>query len=75
MCAGAVLAARLGRVVFGAWDEKAGAAGSVLDLLRDRRLPREVEVIGGVRAAESSALLRGCFADRREGGGATRARG
>jgi tRNA(adenine34) deaminase len=65
MCAGAVLQARVPRVVFGAWDEKAGAAGSVNDLLRDRRLPHRVEVVGGVREAESIALLRAFFASRR----------
>lgn len=61
MCAGAILQARIPRVVFGAWDEKAGAAGSVHDLLRDRRLPHRVEVVSGVLEAESSALLRGFF--------------
>ena len=51
MCAGAILAgARSPRVVFGAWDEKAGAAGSVYDVLRDRRLPHRVEVFAGVEA-------------------------
>ena len=57
MCAGAILAARLPRVVFGAWDEKAGAAGSVYDLLRDRRLNHRVEVVAGVEADACSALL------------------
>ncbi len=57
MCAGAILQARIPRVVFGAWDEKAGAAGSVNDLLRDRRLPHRVEVIGGVLEAECGQLL------------------
>jgi tRNA(adenine34) deaminase len=66
LCAGAILAARIPRVVFGAWDEKAGAAGSVHDLLRDRRLPHRVEVIPGVLAAESTALLTEFFAGRRE---------
>jgi len=65
MCAGAILQARIPRVVFGAWDEKAGAAGSVHDLLRDRRLPHRVEVVAGVREAECAALLTGFFADRR----------
>lgn len=65
MCAGAILAARIPRVVFGAWDEKAGAAGSVHDLLRDRRLPHRVEVVPEVRAEESAALLREFFGDRR----------
>jgi tRNA(adenine34) deaminase len=57
LCAGAILAARIPRVVFGAWDEKAGAAGSVHDLLRDRRLNHRVEVLGGVLEAECSAML------------------
>ena len=65
MCAGAILQARIPRVVFGAWDEKAGAAGSVYDVLRDRRLPHRVEVIAGVREAECAALLRGFFAVKR----------
>ena len=65
LCAGAILAARIPRVVFGAWDEKAGAAGSVHDLLRDRRLPHRVEVTPGVLAEEGAALLSRFFADRR----------
>lgn len=65
MCAGAILAARIGRVVFGAWDEKAGGAGSVHDLLRDRRLPHRVEVVPEVLAEESAALLRRFFSTAR----------
>ncbi|MEN2738154.1 nucleoside deaminase [Microbacterium sp. X-17] len=65
MCAGAILQARVSRVVFGAWDDKAGAAGSVYDVLRDRRLPVRAEVVGGVRAAEAAALLQSFFTDRR----------
>ena len=65
MCAGAILQARIPRVVFGAWDEKAGAVGSVNDLLRDRRLPHRVEVIAGVREAECAELLVGFFEKRR----------
>jgi tRNA(adenine34) deaminase len=65
MCAGAILQSRIGRVVFGAWDEKAGAVGSVVDLLRDRRMPNRVEVIGGVLEAECAALLREFFEQRR----------
>lgn len=65
MCAGAALQARIGRVVFGAWDDKAGAAGSAYDVLRDRRLPYRAEVVGGVREAESVALLQAFFAARR----------
>lgn len=65
MCAGAILQARIGRVVFGAWDEKAGAAGSMYDVLRDRRLPYRAEVIGGVREQDSLALLQDFFSARR----------
>lgn len=66
MCAGVILAARVPRVVFGAWDEKAGAVGSVYDLLRDGRLPFPVpEVVSGVRAEECGALLETFFADKR----------
>ncbi len=65
MCAGAVLQARVDRVVFGAWDDKAGAAGSVYDVLRDRRLPHRVEVIGGVEDAAAAALLHAFFEARR----------
>jgi tRNA(adenine34) deaminase len=66
MCAGAILASRVPRVVFGAWDEKAGAAGSVHDLLRDRRLPHRVEVTPGVLADEAATLLATFFEARRE---------
>ncbi|MDJ0336347.1 tRNA adenosine(34) deaminase TadA [Salinibacterium sp. G-O1] len=65
MCAGAILQARIPRVVFGAWDEKAGAVGSVYDVLRDRRLPHRVEVIAGVREQECSRLLTDFFEARR----------
>ena len=65
MCAGAILAARVPVVVFGAWDEKAGAAGSMYDLLRDRRLPHRVEVYAGVLADESEAMLKEFFAAKR----------
>ncbi|MDO7880847.1 tRNA adenosine(34) deaminase TadA [Antiquaquibacter soli] len=65
MCAGAVLQSRITRVVFGAWDEKAGAAGSVHDVLRDRRLPHRVEVIGGVLERECAELLTGFFDGKR----------
>ncbi|MCC6375402.1 MAG: nucleoside deaminase [Microbacteriaceae bacterium] len=65
MCAGAILASRIPRVIFAAWDEKAGASGSVHDLLRDRRLPHRVEVLGGILEAESQALLREFFEARR----------
>ncbi|MEV7631780.1 tRNA adenosine(34) deaminase TadA [Microbacterium sp. NPDC089318] len=65
MCAGAILQARIGRVVFGAWDDKAGAAGSMYDVLRDRRLPYRAEVIGGIRAEDATAQLRAFFESRR----------
>jgi len=65
MCAGAILQARVPVVVFGAWDEKAGAVGSVYDLLRDRRLPHRVEVFAGVLADESSTLLKAFFEAKR----------
>jgi tRNA(adenine34) deaminase len=68
MCAGAVTAARLGRLVFGADDPKAGAAGSLWDVLRDRRLSHRPEVIHGVLAAECGELLRDFFARRRAPG-------
>lgn len=65
MCAGAVTAARLDRVVYGATDPKAGAAGSLWDVLRDPRLNHRPEVIGGVLAEECGVLLRDFFAARR----------
>ena len=65
MCAGAIMAARIPRVVFGAWDEKAGAAGSVWDLLRDPRSLNKVEVITGVLESECSEVLTQFFADKR----------
>lgn len=65
MCAGALLQARVSRLVFGAWDEKAGAAGSVYDVVRDRRLPVRAEVVAGVREHEAAALLRAFFDRRR----------
>ncbi|MEY4532475.1 MAG: hypothetical protein RI926_244 [Actinomycetota bacterium] len=64
MCAGAILAARIPTVVIGAWDEKAGAAGSVFDLLRDRRLNHQVEVISGVLAEECGQLLTEFFREK-----------
>ena len=65
MCAGAILAARIPRVVFGTWDEKAGAAGSVWDLLRDPRSLNKVEVITGVLEAECGEVLTQFFSDKR----------
>ncbi len=68
MCAGAVLQARIPRLVFGAWDEKAGAAGSVYDLLRDRRLPHRVEVFAGVEEEACKQLLLDFFVNARSEG-------
>jgi tRNA(adenine34) deaminase len=65
MCAGAILQARVARVVFGSWDAKAGAAGSMYDVLRDRRLPHRVEVVGGVEERSAAAQLQAFFEDRR----------
>ena len=67
MCAGAILNSRISKVVFGAWDDTAGAAGSVIDVLRTRTLPARVgEVVGGVRADECSALLTEFFGRLRD---------
>ena len=68
MCAGAIVAARIPRLVFGAWDERVGASGSLYDLTRDARLGRPVEVIGGVREEECQAQLRQFFEARRMSG-------
>jgi tRNA(adenine34) deaminase len=68
MCAGAVTAARLGRLVYGAEDPRAGAVVSLWDVLRDRRLNHRPEVIGGVLAQECGAALREFFAARRRHG-------
>ena len=65
MCAGAIVAARLRRLVFGAFDDKAGAVGSLWDVVRDRRLNHRPEVVSGVRAGESAALLQEFFATHR----------
>jgi tRNA(adenine34) deaminase len=65
MCAGAIAQSRFARVVFGAFDEKAGAAGSVWDLIRDPRLPNKIEVITGLLADESAQLLKDFFIKRR----------
>ncbi|WP_418278050.1 nucleoside deaminase [Isoptericola jiangsuensis] len=65
MCAGALVAARVDRLVLGAWDPKAGATGSVWDLVRDQRSLHAVEVIGDVRADECAAVLQDFFAARR----------
>ena len=65
MCAGAIVLARVPRVVYGCADPKAGAAGSVLDVLGDARLNHRPDVVGGVRGEECAALLRAFFAERR----------
>jgi tRNA(adenine34) deaminase len=65
MCAGAIVLARVPRVVFGAWDPKAGAAGSVFDILAEPQLNWRPEVAGGLLADEAADLLRSFFATRR----------
>jgi len=65
MCAGAALQARLARIVFGAWDEKAGAVGGRVDVVREAGLPHAVEVVSGIAEVESSAMLRRFFERRR----------
>jgi tRNA(adenine34) deaminase len=65
MCAGAAVLSRLDRVVFGAYDDKAGAVGSLWDVVRDRRLNHRPEVVAGVLADESAALLDRFFATQR----------
>jgi tRNA(adenine34) deaminase len=65
MCAGAAVLARVDRVVFGAWDPKAGAVGSLWDVVRDRRLNHRPEVVAGVLEPESAALLQEFFARQR----------
>jgi len=65
MCAGAIVAARIPRVVFGAWDERVGASGSIYEVLRDSRLGKPVEVVSGVLEDECSEVLRQFFSSRR----------
>jgi len=65
-CAGAIVLAKVGRVVFGAWDPKAGMAGSLHDILRHPKLNHRPEVVAGVREAECGAPLRDFFGERRE---------
>lgn len=67
MCAGAIVQSRIPRVVFGAWDEKAGAVGSVWDILRDPRTLNKPEVVSGVLAAECAQLLQSFFQSQRKG--------
>ena len=64
MCAGAIAQSRIGTLVFGAWDEKAGAVGSVWDVLRDPRAIHKMEVIGGVLQAECAELLTNFFREQ-----------
>lgn len=66
MCAGALVQARVSRLVFGAYDPKAGAVGSLWDVVRDRRLNHRPAVVAGVRAAEASVLLQDFFAGHRD---------
>ena len=66
MCAGAVVLAKVGRVVFGAYEPKTGMAGSVFDVLREPRLNHRAEVLGGIREAECAALLQAFFEARRD---------
>jgi tRNA(adenine34) deaminase len=68
MCAGAIVSARIPRVVFGAWDERVGAGGSLYDLLRDARLGKPVEVISGVLEPQCKELLTQFFETRRMSG-------
>ncbi len=65
MCAGAIVAARIPRVVFGAWDERVGAAGSIYDVLRDSRLGKPLEVIPGVLEEQCSRVLKEFFEAKR----------
>ncbi|QWC86880.1 nucleoside deaminase [Nocardioidaceae bacterium] len=65
MCAGAAVLSRVARVVFGAYDDRAGAAGSLWDVVRDRRLNHRPEVVGGVEAERCRDVLDAFFADRR----------
>jgi tRNA(adenine34) deaminase len=67
MCAGAVVLSRVSRLVFGAFDDKAGAVGSLWDVVRDRRLNHRPEVVSGILAEESAALLLQFFASHRPG--------
>src|SRR5690606_19342849 len=70
MCAGALVLARISTLVFGAWEPKTGAVGSLWDVVRDRRLPHRPEVYAGVLADECAALVRGFFRHRADAGAA-----
>lgn len=65
MCAGAIVAARIPRVIFGAWDQRVGAAGSIIDVLRDSRLGKPIEVIPGILEDECSGILKRFFDQKR----------
>lgn len=67
MCAGAIVQSRMSKLVFGAWDEKAGAVGSVWDILRDPRALNKVEVVSGVLAKECAQMLGRFFQEKRKG--------
>ena len=68
MCAGAIVQARVGRLVFGCWNDEMGAVGTLWDVVRDRRLHHRPEVVSGVLADECGALLRHFFAEHRDSG-------
>lgn len=68
MCAGAVVQSRVGRLVFGAWNDEMGAVGTLWDVVRDRRLHHRPEVVSGVLADECSLLLQQFFAEHRDSG-------
>jgi len=69
MCAGAIVQSRIARLVFGAWDPKAGACGSLFDIPTDRRLNHRADVVGGVLEQESQSLLQDFFRSKRQGTG------
>ena len=75
MCSGAMMHARLARVVYAAQDPKTGAAGSVVNLFEQEQLNHHTEVVGGVMAEEAGAMLKGFFAERRSAGRRNAARG
>jgi tRNA(adenine34) deaminase len=68
MCAGAVVQSRVGRLVFGAWNDEMGAVGTLWDVVRDRRLHHRPEVVSGVLADECSLLVQQFFAEHRDSG-------